>query len=110
MDKPIIYQMLPRLWCNTNEKLHKSGTVEENGTGRFKDVDKAKETAAKEWSDFITTATTKGADTATPPGNNGGTKSTAMADIYKRDEHGRYIMTAEQRQKAIMDNLNNKGA
>lgn len=41
MDKPIIYQMLPRLWGNTNEKLHKSGTVEENGTGRFKDIDKA---------------------------------------------------------------------
>lgn len=84
--------------------------IELDEQGGIKDVDKAKETAAKEWSDFITTATTKGADTATPPGNNGGTKSTAMADIYKRDEHGRYIMTAEQRQKAIMDNLNNKGA
>ena len=71
----------------------------------LKDADKAKENAKTEWSDFITTATTKGAEITNPPGNNGGSKL-SMNDIYKKDDHGHYIMSAEQRQKAIMDNLN----
>lgn len=82
--------------------------IELDEQGGIKDVDKAKETAAKEWSDFITTATTKGADTATPPGNNGGGKL-SMQDIYKRDDRGRYIMSTEERQKAIAANLTQKG-
>ena len=39
MDKPIIYQMLPRLWGNNTEKLKKRGSLENNGTGKFKDID-----------------------------------------------------------------------
>ena len=39
MNKPIIYQMLPRLWGNNGTKPVKNGSLEENGTGRFSDID-----------------------------------------------------------------------
>jgi len=41
MEKPIIYQMLPRLWGNSNESPVKGGTLSENGTGKFSDIDTA---------------------------------------------------------------------
>ena len=41
MHKPIIYQMLPRLWGNSNESPVKGGTLSENGTGKFSDIDTA---------------------------------------------------------------------
>jgi len=39
MAKYIIYQMLPRLWGNNNEKPIKRGSLEENGTGKFSNID-----------------------------------------------------------------------
>ncbi|MGN1212013.1 MAG: alpha-amylase family glycosyl hydrolase, partial [Candidatus Cryptobacteroides sp.] len=39
MAKNIIYQMLPRLWRNSVGKNIKGGTLEENGTGKFADID-----------------------------------------------------------------------
>ena len=39
MHKPIIYQMLPRLWGNDNENPVKNGTASQNGTGKFSDID-----------------------------------------------------------------------
>lgn len=41
MQKPIIYQILPRLWGNSNEFPVKGGTLSENGTGKFSDIDTA---------------------------------------------------------------------
>lgn len=41
MHKPIIYQMLPRLWGNDNPNPEKNGSLSENGTGRFSDIDNA---------------------------------------------------------------------
>jgi len=78
--------------------------IELDEQGAIKDADKAKENAQTEWSDFIQTTTTKGADTSTPPTNTG-TGKMSMQDIYKKDEHGRYIMSAEERQRAIAENL-----
>lgn len=40
MRKPIIYQMLPRLWGNDTAAPVKNGTLSENGTGKFSDIDK----------------------------------------------------------------------
>jgi hypothetical protein len=39
--------------------------------GKIKDADKHTETVKTEWADFIETTTTKGANTANPPANNG---------------------------------------
>lgn len=73
------------------------------------DGDKIKDTSSLDelvngtFSGLISTTTTKGADTATPPANTGGGGMT-KADIYKKDDHGRYIMSAAERQKALMEN------
>lgn len=40
MDKPIIYQMLPRIWGNSSSENKKNGTLAENGSGKFSDIDK----------------------------------------------------------------------
>ena len=39
MQKPIIYQMLPRLWGNDKIDPKKNGSLSENGTGKFSDID-----------------------------------------------------------------------
>lgn len=41
MNKPIIYQMLPRLWGNDTVRPKKNGSLEDNGTGKFSDIDRA---------------------------------------------------------------------
>ena len=41
MQKPIIYQMLPRLWGNDKVRLKKNGELSDNGTGKFSDIDNA---------------------------------------------------------------------
>lgn len=79
--------------------------LDENGA--VKDADKLEKSLKDGYSEYITTTRTKGADTATPPANSGGAKLT-MADIYKKDEKGRYVMDYEARLKAIEENLNNQ--
>lgn len=44
-----------------------------------------------------------GTDTETPPDASGGAKS--RADIYKKDDKGRYILSASERQKALAENM-----
>ena len=39
MKKPIIYQMLPRLWGNQTTLLEKNGDLSTNGTGKFANID-----------------------------------------------------------------------
>lgn len=73
------------------------------------DGDKIKDASALDalvkgdFSGLVATTSTKGANTASPPANNGGDKLT-KADIYKKDERGRYIMSASERQKALAEN------
>ncbi|MCR5050327.1 MAG: alpha-amylase family protein [Paludibacteraceae bacterium] len=38
MNKPIIYQLLPRLYSNYNETCKRCGTIEENGCGKLVDI------------------------------------------------------------------------
>lgn len=71
------------------------------------DGDKIKDTSALDalvkdtYSGLVSTTTIRGAQTATPPANNG--KTMTKADIYKKDDHGRYIMSASERQKALIE-------
>lgn len=73
------------------------------------DGDKIKDTAALDalvggtYAGLVVTKTVQGAKTANPPANNGGSKLT-RADIYARDEHGRYKMSTSERQKALAEN------
>ena len=73
------------------------------------DGDKIKDTSALDelvngtFSGLVSTTQTRGAQTSNPPANNNGGAMT-KADIYKKDDHGRYVMSAAERQKALMEN------
>ena len=84
-------------------KVSDIDSLELEKDGKIKDADKHTETVKTEWADFIETTSTQGANTATPPTNNGGTKMT-KADIYKKDDKGRYVLSTEERQKALVEN------
>lgn len=53
-------------------KITSMDDIELDADGKIKDSDKKIEAVKEEYSDFIVTEDTKGADTKTPPGNNGG--------------------------------------
>ena len=67
--------------------------------GKIKDVEKLKESIKKEWADFIVEEGQQGANTATPPGGNGGTVRT-LKDIYADKELAK---DTTARQKAIAE-------
>lgn len=77
--------------------------VELDDKGAIKDAKARTDAVKTEWADFIVTTTTQGADIAHPPTNTGGGALT-KADIYKKDDHGRYVLSAAERQKALIDN------
>lgn len=52
---------------------------------------------------LVSTTQTRGAQVTTPPANNSGNTMT-KAEIYKKDDHGHYILSAAERQQALMDN------
>jgi hypothetical protein len=72
--------------------------------GKIKDAEKHSESVKSEWADFIETTTTRGANTANPPANSGGSGKMTKADIYAKDEKGRYKLSTEERQKALVEN------
>lgn len=76
--------------------------VELDDKGSIKGADELTKSVKSEWADFIVTTTMKGADTANPPANTGSPMT--KADIYKKDEKGRYVMSTAERQKALEEN------
>ena len=84
-------------------KVSNVDSVELDEKGTIKGADKLAESIKSEWADFITTTQTRGASTSNPPANNNGGAMT-KADIYKKDDHGRYVLSAAERQKALMEN------
>lgn len=72
--------------------------------------DKIKDTAAidtliaGDFEGLVSHTETQGALTAKPPINSGGKTKITKADIYKRDDKGRYIMSTAERQKALAEN------
>ncbi|RYD68550.1 MAG: alpha-amylase, partial [Verrucomicrobiaceae bacterium] len=47
-ERPVIYQLLPRLFGNTNETRKINGTLAENGCGKFRDINDAALLSIKE--------------------------------------------------------------
>lgn len=84
-------------------KVSDVDSVELDEKGTIKGADKLTESIKSEWADFIGTTSIQGAQTATPPASTGGNGMT-KADIYKKDDYGRYVMSAAERQKALMEN------
>lgn len=87
-------------------KVSDIDSLEMGEDGKFKDADKLIKGIKEEWSDFIVSSGTKGATVTTPPANvNGGKIS--RAEIFKKDEHGKYVLSTAERQKAIAESLSN---
>lgn len=75
--------------------------------GKIENADDLTAKAKQNWSDFVATTTTKTAGVETPPTNNGSAKLT-KEQIYKKDDRGHYVMSTEERQKAISEILNER--
>lgn len=70
--------------------------IELDDNGAIKELDELKKKTKEEWSDFIVSEGKKGADTATPPSNTGGSKMT------KEQIEG--IKDTAARQQAMLEN------
>ena len=77
--------------------------IELEADGKIKGASDHIKAVKEEWAEYVTTTTTTGAKTSTPPANTGGAKLT-KAEIYAKDEHGRYKLSASERQKALAEN------
>ena len=77
--------------------------IELDADGKLKGANDHIKAVREEWAEYVTTTTTTGAKTSTPPANNGGAKLT-KAEIYARDENGRYKLSTAERQKALAEN------
>lgn len=69
--------------------------------GKLVDTDKHEKTVKAEWSDFIETTTTHGAQTANPPANHGGAGSVKTKEEIYKIENGRYVLSASERQAEL---------
>lgn len=75
--------------------------IELDKEGKIKNADALTKTVKENWADFITKKDAKGADNPNPPANTGGKKT--REEIYKKDDKGRYIMDATERQQALAE-------
>ena len=80
-----------------------TGELELDENGKIVTEKELKKQLKDEWADFIVTRREQGANVPNPPENNGGGKLT-KAEIYAKDEHGRYKLSTAERQKAIAEN------
>lgn len=71
--------------------------------GKIKDAAALEALVKGDFSGLVSTTTTTGANTATPPANTVGGMS--REDIYKKDDKGRYVMSTAERQKAIAESM-----
>jgi len=78
----------------------KDMSLDENG--KLVDADKLTANIKTEWSAFIQTTGVKGASVETPPENHSGTTMT-RADVYAKDEKGRYKLSTSERQKMLTE-------
>lgn len=74
--------------------------VELDEAGKVKDAKTHIKTLKEEWAEHVVTSSTQGATTSTPPANNGGSLK-SREEIYKRDENGRFLLDASERQTAL---------
>ena len=73
-----------------------------DGEGKLENADKLREAIKKDWGEYITTTEERGAKVENPPAVS--KKTLTREDIFKRDDHGRYVLSTEERQKAIAEN------
>ena len=77
--------------------------IELDADGKLKGASDHIKAVREEWAEYVTTTPATGAKTSMPPVSNGGAKLT-KAEIYAKDEHGRYKLSTAERQKALAEN------
>lgn len=78
-------------------KVYDVDRIELDEKGEAKNADKLKDALKSDWSDFIVTTETKGAQTSNPPTNSAGKTNKTKEEIYA-------IKDPAARQKAILEN------
>ena len=96
-------QSVARL-CKGDGLLEK---LELDDKGAIKDAAALEKSLKTDYGEYITKSSTKGADTSTPPANNGG-KALTREDIYKTDDKGRYVLSTAERQAALVNLMQNE--
>ena len=91
-------------WIDDIVKFTATDDIELDDNGDIKDADKRMDDIKAKYSKYIVTETQRGANTENPPTNVGGNKM-SKAEIFKKDEHGRYILPYSERIAAIEKNL-----
>lgn len=67
----------------------------------FKDAKAVRKAIKDDWGEYVATPETRGVNVDTPPETTPTTLT--RADIYKKDERGRYVMSTSERQKALSE-------
>ncbi len=91
-------------WIDDIVKFTALDEIQLDDSGKIVDADKRMDGIKEKYAKYIVSESTRGANTENPPANVGGNKMT-KADIYKKDDHGRYVLSAAERQKALMENM-----
>lgn len=81
--------------------------LELDDKGAIKDAAALEKSLKTDYGEYITKSSTRGADTSTPPANNGG-KALTRDDIYKTDDKGRYVLSTAERQAALVNLMQNE--
>lgn len=90
------------------EKILKYSPIDEielDDKGKIKTAKEIMKFVKEEWGDHVETTKTVGADIQTPPSNSASGSKMTRDEIYKRDDKGRYVLSAAERQKAIAENI-----
>lgn len=80
-------------------KVTDFGSMKLGEDGKLTDADKLNESIKSDWSGFVTSTETKGANVDTPPAGSG--KMMSREQIYAKDDHGRYKLDATARQEQL---------
>lgn len=69
--------------------------------GKLEGAEELTKSAKEAWADFIPVKGKVGANPATPPNTSDGRMT--REEIYKKDDHGRYVLSTAERQKALAE-------
>jgi hypothetical protein len=81
-------------------------SVEIGKDGQIKGADKLIEAIKAEWAEYAEESSSSGASTSKADAVGGsGSKKMSMAEIYAKDENGKYKLSTAERQKLVAENL-----
>ena len=76
--------------------------IELDEKGELKNASEHVKAVKEEWSEHVSNSVIHNAPVPNPPINTGGTVKT-KAEIYAKDDKGRYILSTEERQRALVE-------